>query len=128
MSTSEVSVISPVNGVAVPLEQVPDPVFAEKVLGEGTAVIPADGIFLSPVDGEISSVADTLHAIGFSTEEGLEILMHIGLDTVKLNGEGFTIHVKEGDKVKKGDLVAEVDLAFLKEQGLNTITPIIFCD
>lgn len=128
MNSSEVTIISPVNGVAVPLDQVPDPVFADKVLGEGTAVIPADGIFVSPVDAEISSVADTLHAIGFSTEDGLEILMHIGLDTVKLNGQGFTVHVKEGDKVKKGDLVAEVDLAFLKEQGLNTITPIIFCD
>ena len=93
MNSSEVTIISPVNGVAVPLDQVPDPVFADKVLGEGTAVIPADGIFVSPVDAEISSVADTLHAIGFSTEDGLEILMHIGLDTVKLNGQGFTVHV-----------------------------------
>ncbi len=128
MNSKEVTIISPVNGKAVPLEQVPDPVFADKVLGEGVAVVPEDGIFLSPVDGEVVSVADTLHAIGFSAEDGLEVLMHIGLDTVKLDGEGFTIHVKEGDYVKKGDLVAEVDLAFLKEKGLNTITPIIICD
>ena len=82
MNSNEATIMSPVNGLAVPLEQVPDPVFADKVLGEGIAVIPEDGIFLSPVDGEISSVADTLHAIGFSTEDGLDILMHIGLDTV----------------------------------------------
>lgn len=128
MKPNEVTIISPVNGMAVPLEQVPDAVFADKVLGDGTAVIPADGIFLSPVDGEISSIAETKHAIGFTTDDGLEVLMHIGLDTVKLNGEGFTLHVNEGDRVKKGDLVAEVDLSFLKKQGLNPITPIIICD
>lgn len=127
MKPSEVTIISPVNGRAVSLEQVPDPVFADKVLGDGTAVIPADGKFLSPVDGEIASVAETLHAIGFTTEEGLEVLMHIGLDTVKLNGEGFTVHVKAGDKVKKGDLIVEVDLELLKEKEINPITPIIIC-
>ena len=128
MKTSDAIIMSPVNGIAVSLEQVPDPVFADKVLGDGMAVISTDGLFVSPVDGEISSVADTLHAVGFSSEDGLEILMHIGIDTVKLNGEGFTLHVKEGDKVKKGDLIAEVNLNLLKERGLNTITPIIICD
>ena len=127
MKLSDVTIMSPTNGMAVPLEQVPDPVFADKVLGEGMAVVSTDGKFASPVDGVITSVADTLHAVGFSTEDGLEILMHIGIDTVKLNGEGFTIHVKEGDKVKKGDLVAEVNLNFLKEKGLHTITPVIIC-
>lgn len=127
MKLSDVTIMSPTNGMAVPLEQVPDPVFADKVLGEGMAVVSTDGKFVSPVDGVITSVADTLHAVGFSTEDGLEILMHIGIDTVKLNGEGFTIHVKEGDKVKRGDLVAEVNLNFLKEKGLHTITPVIIC-
>mgnify|MGYP003312296026 CR=1 FL=1 len=128
MKPEVVTIVSPVNGKAVPITEVPDPVFADKILGEGIAVIPEDGIFLCPVDGEVASVAESLHAIGFSTEEGLEVLMHIGLDTVKLNGEGFTLHVKVGDKVKKGDLIAEVNLDFIKEQGLNTITPVIICD
>ena len=128
MKPEVVTIVSPVNGKAVSITEVPDPVFADKILGEGIAVIPEDGIFLCPVDGEVASVAESLHAIGFSTEEGLEVLMHIGLDTVKLNGEGFTLHVKVGDKVKKGDLIAEVNLDFIKEQGLNTITPVIICD
>ena len=128
MKPSEVTIISPVNGTAIPLEQVPDAVFAERVLGDGLAVVPEDGKFVSPVDGEISSVAETLHAIGFSTEDGLDILMHIGIDTVKLNGEGFTVYVKEGDKVRKGDLIAEVDLKLLKSKGISHITPIIICD
>ena len=128
MKPEVVTIVSPVNGKAVPITEVPDPVFADKILGEGIAVIPDDGIFLCPVDGEVASVAESLHAIGFSTDEGLEVLMHIGLDTVKLNGEGFTLHVKVGDKVKKGDLIAEVNLDFIKEQGLNTITPVIICD
>lgn len=128
MKPSEVTLISPVNGTAIPLEQVPDAVFAERVLGDGLAVVPDDGTFVSPVDGEISSVAETLHAIGFSTEDGLDILMHIGIDTVKLNGEGFTVYVKEGDKVKKGDLIAKVNLEFLKSKEISHITPIIICD
>ena len=128
MKPEVVTIVSPVNGQAVPITEVPDLVFADKILGDGIAVIPEDGIFLCPVDGEVASVAETLHAIGFTTEDGLEVLMHIGLDTVKLNGEGFTVHVNVGDKVKKGDLIAEVNLEFIKEQGLNTITPVVICD
>ncbi len=128
MSKTNITIVSPVNGTAVLLEQVPDAVFADKILGDGMAVIPTDGKFVSPVDGEVTSVADSLHAIGFQTEDGLDVLMHIGLDTVKLNGEGFTVSVKEGDKVKKGDAVVEVDLQLLADKGLNPITPIIVCD
>lgn len=127
MSIKEFLVASPVNGKAVLLDEVPDAVFADKILGDGMAVIPADGKFVSPVDGEIISVADSLHAIGFQTEDEVELLVHIGLDTVKLDGKGFTVHVKEGDKVKKGDLIAEVDLDVLKEHELNSITPVIVC-
>ena len=128
MKPEVVTIVSPVNGKAVPIIEVPDPVFADKILGDGIAVIPEDGTFLCPVDGEVASVAESLHAIGFTTDDGLEVLMHIGLDTVKLNGEGFTVHVNVGDKVKKGDLIAEVNLDFIKEQGLNTITPVVICD
>ena len=128
MSEKNITIVSPANGTAVTLEQVPDAVFADKILGDGMAVIPSDGKFVSPIDGEVASVADSLHAIGFQTEDGLDVLIHIGLDTVKLNGEGFQVFVNVGDKVKKGDLVAEVDLEVLANNGLNSITPVIVCD
>ena len=122
------SVIAPLSGKVVALEQVPDPVFAEKALGEGAAIIPESGKIYSPVDGEVASIAATQHAFGFSSTDGLDVLVHVGLETVALNGEGFTVHVKEGDKVKAGDLVAEVDLKFLESKNLNPITPVIICD
>lgn len=121
-------ICSPLNGKAVPLDSVPDPVFSERVLGDGCAVIPTDGKIYSPVNGEISSIAETNHAYGFSSEDGLEILVHFGLETVALKGEGFTPHVAVGDKVKIGDLIAEVDTALLKSKGINLITPVLVCD
>ncbi|MBQ8316898.1 MAG: PTS transporter subunit EIIC [Lachnospiraceae bacterium] len=127
MSANSLSIVSPVNGKAILLENVPDDVFSQKILGDGCAVIPSDGSFVCPVDGEVVSVADSLHAIGFVTEDDVELLVHIGIDTVKLEGQGFKVHIKEGDKVKKGDLAVEVDLELLKEKGLNTVTPVIIC-
>ena len=124
---SQSVVYAPLTGKAVPLEQVPDPVFSEKVLGDGVAIIPEDGRIVSPVDGQIVSVAETGHAYGFSTEDGLELLVHVGLETVSLKGECFKVHVKERDQVKKGDLVAEVDLAYLAEKNINPITPVLIC-
>lgn len=109
------------------LGEVPDPVFSQKIVGDGMAVIPSEGKLLSPVDGEIISVADTKHAYGLRTAEGLELLIHVGLETVHLNGECFQVFVKPGDKVKAGDLLAEVDLAYLKERGINPITPVLVC-
>ena len=109
------------------LGEVPDPVFSQKIVGDGMAVIPSEGKLLSPVDGEIISVADTKHAYGLRTAEGLELLIHVGLETVHLNGECFQVFVKPGDKVKAGDLLAEVDLAYLKERGINPITPVLAC-
>ncbi len=124
---SQSVVYAPLTGKAVPLEQVPDPVFSGKVLGDGVAIIPEDGRIVSPVDGQIESVAETGHAYGFSTEDGLELLVHVGLETVSLKGECFKVHVKEGDQVKKGDLVAEVDLKYLSEKNINPITPVLIC-
>lgn len=126
--TKAPSVFSPLNGKAVPLASVPDPVFSDKVLGDGCAVIPEDGKLYSPVNGEVSSVAETKHAYGFTSEDGLEVLVHFGLETVGLKGEGFTSHVSEGDKVKVGDLIAEIDIDLIKEKGLNTITPVLVSD
>ncbi|MBQ3158000.1 MAG: PTS transporter subunit EIIC [Clostridia bacterium] len=121
-------VIAPLSGRPVLLSEVPDEVFSQKVLGDGVAIIPDDGKLYSPVNGEISTVAETLHAYGFTSDDGLEILVHVGLDTVGLKGEGFKPCVKEGDQVKVGDLVAEIDLDYIRAQGLNTITPVIICD
>ena len=124
----EKMISSPLSGNVVPLEQVPDSVFADKILGDGCAVIPNDGKIYSPVNGEISSVAETLHAYGFTSEDGLEVLVHFGLETVALGGEGFTAYVKAGDKVKVGDLVAEVDMELLRSKNINLITPVLVCD
>lgn len=123
----KMQIVSPLNGKVVPLEEVPDPVFSEKILGDGIAVIPTDGKIVSPVDGEVISVADTLHAYGFAAEDGMEILVHFGLETVSLNGEVFKSHVKVGDKVKKGDLIAEADIAGIQAKGLQIITPVLIC-
>ena len=120
-------ILSPMTGEAVGLGEVPDPVFSQKIVGDGMAVIPSEGKLLSPVDGEIISVADTKHAYGLRTAEGMELLIHVGLETVHLNGECFQVFVKPGDKVKAGDLLAEVDLAYLKERGINPITPVLVC-
>lgn len=120
-------ILAPLTGKAVPLSEVPDSVFSEKVLGDGVAIIPADGKIVSPVDGEISTVAETSHAYGFTSEDGQEVLVHVGLETVSLNGECFKVYGKVGDKVKAGDLVAEVDLEYLKEKEINPITPVLIC-
>ena len=122
-----IQILAPAAGRAVPLEEVPDPVFSQKIIGDGIAVIPEDGRIVSPVTGEVVSVADTLHAYGFRTEEGLEILIHIGLETVALRGACFKALVKVGDKVQAGDPIAEVDLRFLEEKGISPITPILLC-
>ena len=126
--TGRKSILAPLSGQAVPLEQVPDDVFSQKILGDGIAIIPTDGKLYAPVNGEIASVAETLHAYGFTSEDGLEILVHVGLDSVALKGEGFTPHVKEGDKVKAGQLVAEIDLKLLESKGVPAITPVLICE
>lgn len=101
---------APAAGKAVSIKEVNDPTFSEEILGKGVAVIPSEGKIYAPADGEIGMVFDTLHAVSMTTDYGAEVLIHVGLDTVKMNGEGFEGHVKAGDKVKKGDLLLTVDL------------------
>ena len=127
MTTTRTSIVvtAPFSGTLVPLSEVPDETFASGVLGEGIAIEPSDGLFCSPVDGTVETIAETKHAIGFAADNGLEILVHVGLETVSLNGEGFEILVKEGDKVKAGQPVAKADLALIRERGLKTITSIV---
>lgn len=124
---SQIQIVAPVSGNVIPLEQVPDPVFAEKIIGDGIAIQPSDGKIYSPVDGEVTSVADTLHAYGFRTEDGVELLIHFGLETVALKGECFKAYVKAGDKVKAGQLIAEADMDYLKKRQINPITPVLVC-
>lgn len=119
---------APMKGQAVELAQVSDPTFSECMLGKGMAVIPSEGKVYAPADGEISLVFDTLHAVSMTTDDGVEILIHVGLDTVMLKGEGYTAHVATGDKVKKGDLLLSVDLEAVKAAGYDVITPMVICN
>lgn len=116
---------SPFNGKYVKLEDIPDPVFAEKMMGEGFGVEPSDGEVVSPVDGEVMQVFPTNHAVGIKTANGIELLIHIGLETVAMEGEGFTGHVSEGDNVETGDKLVTFDMDFVKKEANSTISPVI---
>jgi sugar PTS system EIIA component len=116
---------APMSGNCVGLEQVPDPTFAEKMMGDGIAIDPTDGMVVSPCDGKIVSLFPTKHAIGIESNDGLEILIHIGIDTVHLNGKGFKTYVKQDDIVKLGQKLIKVDLKLVKKQAKSTITPMI---
>lgn len=113
------------NGECVDIKKVPDEVFAEKMLGDGVAIIPKSSEVCSPVDGTVEQVFDTFHAYSIKADDGLEILVHIGLNTVELKGEGFCPKVKTGDRVSAGDLLCSVDLELIKGKGYETFTPII---
>lgn len=121
----EVSIRKPVNGEVVDLKDVPDPVFAQKMVGDGFAIKPLDGEVYAPVSGEVTLQPEGYHAIGIKTEEGIEVLVHFGLETVELKGEGFTPHVKIGDKVNAGDKVLSVDIEKIKDKVPSIITPCI---
>lgn len=122
-----IRILSPLTGTAVPLEEVPDPVFSHKIIGDGVAILPRDGNLVSPIDGEVVSIAETLHAYGLRSEDGIEVMVHFGLETVALKGECFQCCVKIGDKVKAGSLLAKADLKALEEKQVNTITPVLIC-
>lgn len=118
-------IASPCDGIANDITSVPDEGFAAKMMGDGAAVEPKDSIIKAPADGEISFVFPTHHAIGFVTADGIEMLLHIGIDTVKLNGEGFEILVEEGNKVKKGDPLMKVNLPYVKGHAPSLVSPIL---
>lgn len=124
----EVMIKSPATGTFVDLKDVPDPTFSEKMMGEGFAVEPSEGRIVSPVKGKVSQVFPTKHAVGIKSDEGLDVLIHIGLETVALNGEGFTTHVSEGDKVNPGDMLVEFTLADIREKAKSLITPVVFTE
>ncbi len=120
-----VKISSPMNGTAMPLSEMPDEGFAQGMMGLGAAVVPADGTVYAPEDGEISLVFDTKHAIGITTDSGVELLIHVGVDTVALKGQGFTPLVNTGDTVKKGQPIMKIDLDFLKSHAPSVATPIL---
>ncbi len=124
--TKEVEFLMPINGEVVNITEIPDPVFAGKMMGDGFGIIPADGNVYSPVSGEIASIFPTLHAVGIKVDDSTEILIHFGLDTVNLKGEGFESFVEQGQKVVAGDQILKVDLEAITPKVPSTITPIIF--
>lgn len=120
-----VTISSPVKGVAADLSTAPDEAFAGRMMGDGAVVTPEDAIVRAPEDGEVCFVFDTKHAIGFQTDSGLGLLIHVGIDTVKLNGQGFEVYVENGQKVKKGEPMLKLDLAYIKENAPSIVTPVL---
>lgn len=121
----KLEVAAPLTGTVKALEEVPDHTFADKILGDGAAILPKEGKVIAPVNGTVSAIMDTKHGIMIQSDDGLEILIHVGLETVSLNGKYFTSHVKKGDKVKKGDLLLEFDMEGIQAEGYQIITPVV---
>ena len=116
---------APMDGIVLPLEQLPDETFAAAILGPGCGIEPTGKTVYAPFDGTVNQVASTLHAVGLTSEDGIEILVHVGMDTVEMNGKGFKALVKEGDKVKAGTPLLKVDLDAIRAAGHPTATAII---
>lgn len=123
--TKTIVISSPITGVAADLSTAPDEAFAGRMMGDGAVVTPTDAIVKAPEDGEVVFVFDTKHAIGFMTDSGLSMLLHIGIDTVQLNGKGFEVFVENGQKVKKGDPMMKLDLEYLKEHAPSVTSPVL---
>ncbi|WP_317766513.1 PTS sugar transporter subunit IIA [Pediococcus ethanolidurans] len=120
------SIYAPVNGEVIDLSEVSDPVFAQKAMGDGLGVKPSDGHIVSPVAGTVSMVASTKHALGLTMANGLEVLIHMGVDTVDLKGAPFTVNVKPGDIVNGGDSVATIDLDQVRDAKLDDVIIVVF--
>lgn len=125
---SAIQVFAPVAGQVVPITQVSDPTFGEEILGKGVAIKPTEGKVFAPCDATVDLMFDTGHAVSLVSDSGIEILIHVGLDTVALKGQHYTIHAHNGDKVKKGDLLIEFDPEAIAAAGYDTITPVVICN
>ena len=123
-----IEIKAPVRGEAVDLSVVTDPVFADKMVGDGLAFKPEEGVLYAPVDGEVVQVFPTKHALGLRTKEGLEVLIHIGIDTVEMRGEGFTSFVEPKQWVKAGDKLLEFDLELIAAKGKSTLSPLVIAN
>lgn len=124
-SRKENVIVSPLAGRVIPLNEVEDEAFSSGALGQGAAIIPEDGKLYAPVDGVVAAFFPTGHAVGIMTDDGIELLIHVGMNTVELNGNGFVKKVSQGDRVKKGDLLLEFDLHIIEEAGLSAVTPVL---
>ncbi len=122
---TEEQLVAPLSGKVVSLDEVDDPVFKQRMMGDGVAIQPSEGIVVSPVDGEVVQLFPTNHAVGVKTKSGVEVLIHIGLETVSMEGEGFEGHVKTGDKVKAGQTLVTFDKSLVAQKAKSTITPVI---
>lgn len=122
----EFKIVAPVSGELIPLSQVPDQVFSTKMMGDGFAVIPGSNRVVAPLSGSLETVFPTGHAVGIKTKDGIECIVHIGLDTVELNGEGFKVLVKQGGKIKAGEPMIEFDQEALEAKGYNLVTMVVF--
>ena len=123
-----IAVLAPMEGELMPLSAVPDPAFAQEILGKGVAIKPEKGRVVSPVSGTVSQVFETGHAVSLTSAQGVEILIHIGMDTVALKGQGFTTVAKDGQHVESGDVLIEFDIEKITAAGYSIITPIIICN
>ncbi|WP_210125750.1 PTS glucose transporter subunit IIA [Staphylococcus sp. GDY8P85P] len=121
----EIEIYATLTGEYINIEDIPDPVFAQKMMGEGFGINPTEGEVVSPIEGKVDNVFPTKHAIGLKADNGLEILVHIGLDTVQLDGQGFEILVSSGDTVQVGDPLLKFDLEYIKNNAKDVISPII---
>ena len=117
--------VAPMTGKSIPLSETPDPVFAQKMAGDGLAMLPESDVVVAPADGELSLVFNTKHAFAMTLENGVELLVHIGIETVTLNGEGFEQLAEAGTKVKAGDPIIKIDREFIKSKGLPLTTPVL---
>lgn len=125
---SGISIPAPLAGEAVALTEVSDPTFSQGILGQGCAIKPETGRVVAPVDATVSMMFETGHAVSLETADGVELLIHVGLDTVMLKGEHYTAHCATGDKVKAGDLLIEFDIEAIRAAGYDTITPVVVCN
>ncbi|WP_241574653.1 PTS glucose transporter subunit IIA [Rosenbergiella nectarea] len=123
--SSNIEIVAPLSGEIVNIEDVPDVVFAEKIVGDGIAIRPNGNQIVAPVEGTIGKIFETNHAFSIESDNGIELFVHFGIDTVELKGEGFKRLAEEGQKVKKGDPIIEFDLAFLEAKAKSTLTPVV---
>jgi PTS system beta-glucosides-specific IIC component len=121
-------IAAPIEGEVVISSEIPDPVFSEEMMGQGVAIKPAVGKVFSPVDGTVAMVFDTKHAINIISDEGCQVLIHVGLDTVKLGGKHFDAHVKDGDRIHKGDKLITFDKEAVIKAGYDVTTPMVVCN
>jgi glucose-specific phosphotransferase system IIA component len=127
--SNEKNFVSPMTGKVVAMSDIPDPAFAQKMMGDGCGIELTDGTVVAPFDAKVTAAFPTGHAFGLEAkEDGTEVLIHIGIDTVEMEGEGFSSNIKVGDEVKQGDVLVNVDIDYVKSQGKSLVTPIVFTD